>query len=136
MQRHPPIQHIVDRGDRHLGHAGPRAYRRRGDVRQHDAVGEREQGVVGRNRLYGGNVQAGSRDRAICESPRQRLLIHDSASRRVDQNRLWFHPVQFPLSDEPTRLCVQADMQGDDVRAFQQFIEGNLLEWQVRHAVA
>lgn len=84
----PTVQEELDKFRRALTDLSVPAVSTAGEVWTEDAVRQRPEGAVGRERFGLEDVEHGASNRALVESQDQRLLIDDRTARSVDQNRV------------------------------------------------
>src|SRR6266513_911769 len=80
-----------------------------------------QQRVALLGRLAGEDVKAGARDQSLLERLHQRLLIHQPAPSRVDQDGAALHPAEFLDADHVAGLVGQRQVQGNHV-ALRQYL--------------
>src|ERR1700689_4315110 len=83
-----------------------------------------KQRVAFLRRLLGEDVKAGARDQSLLQRLPQRLLIHQAAPSRIDQNGRAFHLSELIDADHVASLFGQRQVQRNHV-AFRQY----LFEW-------
>ena len=95
-----------------------------------------EQRVAFLGRLLAEDVEAGARDQSLLERLRQRLLIHQSAPGRIDQNGRALHLAQLVDADHVASLVGQRQVQGNHVALRQHLIEGGEYDaWCLRRSM-
>jgi len=92
-------------------------------VRHDQAVVERQQRIVGRDRLRVGDVERCIRDLARHERVVERRLIDDWAARRIDQDRSGLHARQRPRIDQALGGRRQRDVEAHEIGLRQQVVQ-------------
>src|SRR5215475_11754061 len=99
-----------------------------GDVaqmrRDHD-VGQRAEGMVGREGLGLEHVEPGARDGAVAEGTHQRGLVHDGPPRGVHEIRRPLHEPELARAQEAARALAQDEMNRHDVGSPEQLVLGH-----------
>ncbi len=81
--------------------------------------------AVGRRRLGAGDVDPGAGDEAGVEGALQRLLIDESAPRRIDQKGLFIHRGEGFRVDHILRPGVERTMQRQNVGGGENLVESD-----------
>jgi hypothetical protein len=96
-------------------------------------VGEPEQRAVGA-RLGGEDVDARAADPAVLERQRERVLVHDSAPRGVDDQHAGLDEPEFPFADQAGGLRGLRQVHGDEVSLREQVLQRDQADAQLRGA--
>src|SRR4029077_4535101 len=95
----------------HRSLAGP------SDMRCHDEIWQIDSysHIAVFRRLGAEDVETGTPDHTSLQCKRQSLLVHESASGRVDENGVTTHHGQLFRADHVASLLREGNMKGDDV---------------------
>ena len=105
-----------------------RLLRRSAQVRRGGHILELQEGVVGRYGFLREDIDRCAGDRALPQRLGQRRLVHDSASRGVDQVGRRLQRRELSRTDEATRLIGQRTVNRDDIRFLEQVGERHELD--------
>src|SRR5581483_4052453 len=97
-----------------------------GSVRARQHVVELQQGMLGRRRLPGPDVEAGARDALFLQGLQQCVLVMDEAARGGDEEGVRLHQRELPRADHAAALFGQWAVDRDIVGAPQQIVEPDL----------
>ena len=71
------------------------------------------------------HVERGAAEAAFPQHRRETRIVHDPAARRVDEDRVAFHQAKAVAADQAARGVGQRQVQGHDVAAHEQLVEGH-----------
>ena len=107
-----------------LDHVAHALHRRGGpacEVGAQSGIGKRQDRAVGRNRFDRMDVQKRERFWVLLQVSGECGLLDDEAPTGVDEDRVRRHSVQQVGADKFAVRCSSIDVDGEDVRAFEEF---------------
>ena len=85
-------------------------------MRHQDDSVEREKRVVGRQWLFGENIEPGGAQVAASQGFDKRHVVDEPTARRVDENGARLHPRERGAIGQPLGFRYERQVQRDDVR--------------------
>ena len=94
-------------------------YRISGGVWRGDDLGVLYQGVIKAGRFHCEGIQGGASDVALLKGVDQRLLIHQSSARGINEEGVGFHFGQLFYADHASSFGGHGGVQADEITATQ-----------------